>query len=107
MPVLFKYGKYAVKIYDNLCPDELVYLRAGKCVVNMKTMMLRCMDDTNSKPVDLRKYNYKQFCKALGIDISNVDKEPVTTINLDRNGFFSRRSGSWSSIEKLFEGGSK
>lgn len=107
MSVLFKYGKYAVKRYDNLCPNELVYLRAGKCVVNMKTMKLRCMDDTSLEPVDLRKCNYKQFCKDLGIDIGNVDKKPVITVNLDRNGFFSRRSGSRSSIEKLFEGGSK
>lgn len=98
MPVLFKYGKFATKRYDKLCPNKLVYLRAGKYMLDLETESLKCLEE-DIDPIDLNALIPLKFYIDLDVDYT---KNKKISLILDRRGIFSRRSGCCSTIETLF-----
>lgn len=101
MPVFFKSGKFAVKKYEKLSPEKLVYIKAGKYIVDLDNDLLICLSDSDQGPINIKEGNPVGF--YLGIDV-NRKRDKRIPLTLDRKGRFFRTDGKFgfSNIEMLF-----
>lgn len=102
MAVLFKKGKFAVKKYDELCPNSIQYIKVGKYIYDTKKDSV-FMDDPFTN--DYRFENVYSIPFAIGLDVDfGRDQDKCIPLSLDKNGIFHRTDGipGKATIEDLF-----
>lgn len=106
MPVYFKHGKFATKMYEHLCKDRMIYLKTGKYSLDLDKGVLTCLSDSDISPLHIRDYGALQFYYDLDVDFG---RDKVIPLTLDRKGLFHRTDDikAKATIETLFDCGSK